>query len=78
MLLLEGCGAQGALAGAFVAGLAKRLLVERGLSRPSPDRRRGGSGPWLLASRLGVDEPCKDLCWGVLCRRIHSWLIIHG
>lgn len=65
MLLLEGCGARGALAGAFVAGLAKRLLAERGLSRPPPGRRRGASLLLLLLpSRLGGDEAGMDFVLG--------------
>lgn len=61
VLLLEGCGARGVLAGAFVAGLAKRLLVERGLSRPPPARRRDGALP--LPSRLGGNEAGTGLLW---------------
>lgn len=57
VLLLEGCGAQGVLCGGFVAGLAKRLLVERGLRRPPPGRRRAGA-PLLL---LRGDEAGRDI-----------------
>ncbi|CAM9600417.1 unnamed protein product [Ectocarpus fasciculatus] len=47
VLLLEGCGAREVLAGSYVALVAKRLLVERGLRRPRGRRRaetlaRGG------------------------------------
>ncbi|CBN75993.1 conserved unknown protein [Ectocarpus siliculosus] len=42
VLLLEGCGAREVLAGSYVALVAKRLLLERGLRR-SRGRRRAGT-----------------------------------
>lgn len=55
VLLLEGCGAREVLAGGYVALLAKRLLVERGMNRRPPGRRRRSLQ--LLLARSGSDEP---------------------
>lgn len=57
VLLLEGCGAREVLAGGYVALLAKRLLVGRGLNRPPPGRRRRRAMRLLLPPRTGSDEP---------------------
>lgn len=77
VLLLEGCGARGVLAGGFVAGIAKRLLIERGLSRPPRlmDDEAGMGllivfADWLTVFLLVVTQAAQK---GFAYRGVYRW-----